>query len=121
MKTLTLIACLSLTACASVPPDIARAKQQVDAGMTYVEYKSTEVKSMGCVIMRPTHKKPEHLTPQEGNCVDFAYAYKDALGRGMVMNERLPDGTGHAYMVVDGWRLDNRYAMPVPAYHRGCK
>jgi hypothetical protein len=33
----------------------------------------------------------------------------------------LTTGEGHAYVVVDGWALDNRFPMPVREWQVGCE
>jgi hypothetical protein len=110
----------TLTACSHQPPaHLTIVKQAVDSSMTYVDY-NAKAPAFDCVTLRESHVKPAHLKAHEGNCYDYAIAYRKAVGRGTVVKERRADGTDHAFMAVDGWRLDVKYPYPVPFYHSGC-
>lgn len=116
----SLILVLLLTACTHQPPAyLTQSKQAVDSGMTYVHYKA-KAPAFDCITLWEQHVKPANLKPNEGNCYDYAIAYRKAVGRGSVMKERRADGLDHAFLAVDGWRLDNLYSRPVPYYHAGC-
>ena len=108
---LAITAALLLTACATAPAHLTAAKAAVDGRKAYVHYIDTPPLS--------------ELGGPTGNCVAFAldYAaelramgYKAPLATACV----LPDGTGHAVLDVDGWRLDNREARVIPVWASEC-
>ena len=106
------VALFFLTGCATAPAYLVDAKRSVDARMEYVYYTGVE--------------KPAHLTENQGNCAAFSLAYWKAVrstGNKAPLPTlcRLPDGTGHAVLDVDGWRLDNRYSYVMPINHSDCK
>jgi ABC-type cobalt transport system substrate-binding protein len=48
-------------------------------------------------------------SPFSGDCEDFAFSLKKAIGEGEVMHVVLPDGRDHAVLIVQGVILDNLY------------
>ena len=62
---------------------------------------------------------------QAGNCAAFSftkYVELVKIGKQPKINVcRLKDGDGHAYVMVDGWALDNRFKTPVRENEIGCK
>ena len=114
---------LLLTGCATAPAHLTAAKNAVDGRKEYVFY-DTEIISRfksTCVPIWQLHKKPSGLNPHQGNCLDYAIAYREELGRGNIRTTFLPDGTAHAYLVVDGWVLDVREGSVVPVGLSQCR
>ena len=108
-----------LSGCA--PLHLQQAKERVDARMTYVEYETPNLKKLDCAVFDKTYTKLQTLAENEGNCTDFAYEYQKEIGGGFVMVERLPDGRGHAYLWVDGYRVDVLRSWVVKADKEGCE
>jgi predicted transglutaminase-like cysteine proteinase len=107
-----LILPLMLTGCATAPAHLTAAKEAVDGRTEYVYY-------TGWV-------KPAWAGENQGNCAAFTLAYATEL-REMGYRAplatlcRLPDGTGHAVLDMDGWRLDNRYAYVMRTTESDCR
>jgi len=94
------------------PRHLVQAKRAVDARSEYVYY-------TGWV-------KPAGLKENQGNCAWYALQYSAELERmgysaPWLKECRLPDGTGHAVLDVDGWRLDVRERTVIPASLSVCK
>ena len=97
-----------LTGCAHAPAELEAAKRSVDGRLTY-QYSTTRTKALPAGNNRFI-LSVDSLAPQSGpaNCVGYALAYREALGRGLLKACQLPDGQMHAYLQVDGYVLDNR-------------
>ena len=112
MRSLMLIPLL-LAGCAHTPPDVlVQAKRTVDAEWTYINYASWT--------------EHPYRAERKGNCVAFASAYWAELKRNGVNAPvhtycKLPDGTAHAVLDVDGWRLDVREKSVVPVWASDCE
>lgn len=90
------------------PSELAEAKRVVDSRLQYVFYKS-RVRRVGNTVVSIEERRPAGLRPNQGNCVAYAKAYRAELGgRGKYVIYKLPDGTDHIALAVDGWVLDNR-------------
>jgi predicted transglutaminase-like cysteine proteinase len=109
-----ILATLALTGCATAPAHLVDAKRSVDNRKEYVYY-------TGWV-------KPAGLKPNQGNCAAFSIAYMFELRemgyhveQSSLTTCRVPDGTGHAVLDVDGWRLDNRFSYVMKINQSDCK
>jgi hypothetical protein len=114
---------LLLTGCATAPAHLTAAKNAVDWRKEYVFYEAANISRFKgtCVPIWQMHNKPSHLDPHQGNCLDYAIAYREKLGRGNIRTTMLPDGTAHAYLVVDGWVLDVREGSVLPMELSQCR
>lgn len=109
---LKLLPALLLAGCATAPAHLTQAKAAVDSRMEYVYY-------TGWV-------KPNGVSENQGNCAAFALAYATELREmgyraPLATTCRLPDGTGHAVLDIDGWRLDNRYGYVMRTIESDCR
>ena len=107
-----LVAVLLLAGCATAPAHLADAKRSVDSRMDYVYYTGW--------------LKPAWVDENQGNCAAFSLAYATELREmgyraPLATTCRLPDGTGHAVLDVDGWRLDNRYGYVMRTIESDCR
>lgn len=101
-----------LSGCTVAPDYLIQAKDVVDRRMTYVYYRGWS--------------KPSWVGENQGNCAAFAIGYWAELKRKgykppIPITCVLPDGTRHAVLDVDGWRLDNRYTWVMPVTESDCR
>jgi putative hemolysin len=103
-----LYALLALTGCAHGPAELEAVKRSVDSRLTY-QYSTTKAKALPAADNRFI-LSVNSPAPQSGptNCVGYALAYREALGRGLLKACKLPDGQRHAYLQADGYVMDNR-------------
>ncbi len=99
-----------LAGCA--PAHLTQAKAVVDSRSEYVYY-------TGWV-------KPQGIGENQGNCAWYSLQYASQLRRmGYSAPNptlcRVPDGTGHAVLDVDGYRLDNRLGYVIKTTESDCK
>jgi len=106
-----------ISGCASVPSQLDGAKRSVDDRFTY--------------SYRVTSPQEEVARGIDGtaNCTRFSMEYyKSLISHGVQTKRiqeivcRLPDGTPHRYLVVDGqWVLDNRFSGVMPVEFQDCR
>lgn len=112
--TLALAAALTLTACASQPPQGLEAiHMAAKARITYENYAARDFRYI-----------PQNETAA-GNCAVFAMTVLvDANMAGFDPKMHvcsLPDGTGHAYTRVGDWDSDVRFKRLIPASQQDCR